>query len=586
MNFKTTIALALILGLLVGIYFFAFRDKSTTDAQKKDTIGTAYGIEKSAVMKICLEFKDKSFVPFTLIRDDDGRRDSPASWRFSEPIHDGIRPLPKADAKKIEQLLTKLIERKIKRRIAKPDDLTKYGLDEPQIRYTVWTNDKSREFLIGNKGISFSVYAKEATEDSVITIEHTVLEYLSKTPADLRAHTIFDFQLDKVTQIALNYPARSIVCERRPEKGEWQIIKPIQTKADRNAIDKFLGRLGELKVDFFEKVEKFNVTFELVVSIENAQTVLQLGDKIPKTNRVYAQLKDELSFFSIRADAAAELTKTLYDLRDKQVLDFQRTDVTKFVIERPDVKIVCERDQKDEWSIVEPINVKADKDLIEYFLFRLDALEAKKFLGNPADLKNLRKYGLKSPSINVTLLEKSGVFVLQIGAQKDDILYVIADSPQSDQAFLVANDILEIVGKNPSDFRDKRITDFYSGDVVELRLDYDDKLIVCKKYGNDWRIATPVNVDADDIKVNSMLYILNKIRAKKFVPEHRSLTDPQLLAVVKLNDDTVYTLLIGATADENSAYAKMKEFEGAFTVARAIVEKLKRSVDELGEKGN
>ena len=81
MSFKTTIALVLIFALLMGVYFFAFRNRSKSDEQETDTISKAYGIEKSGVTKIDLEFKDRSLEPFSLVRDDDG------NWRFIKPIH-------------------------------------------------------------------------------------------------------------------------------------------------------------------------------------------------------------------------------------------------------------------------------------------------------------------------------------------------------------------------------------------------------------------------------------------------------------------------------------------------------------------
>lgn len=567
MNFKTTIAMGLVLVLLLGVYFFAFRGKNEKEYQKRETIREAYGIKKSDVTKIHLEYKDGALEPFTLAKEDTNED----NWRFTKPTN------ARADKEKVDKLLEKLLDRKVKRRITKPNDFAKYGLDAPRIKYTVWTKNKSRKFLIGNKGISYSVYAKEAEEDSVITIEHTVLKYLSKSPADLRDRSIFDFQTDKVTQVTLNYPDRSVVCKFNKNR-EWEIVEPIHTKADFDEMNKFLNNLNELEVEAWEEVDELGkVSLEVAVSTEDSQTILQVGRTKSSANRVYAKLKDNLPLFSINEDVVAKLTKTVYDLRDKQVIDFQRVDVNKFVIERPDVRIVCERNPKDEWSIVEPISADADKSSIDDLLFGLDALKAKEFLGKPGELKDLKKYGLERPSIKIILFEKS-TFVLLVGSQKDDMLYVIADSPNSDQVYLVENDILEEIRKKPSDLRDKRITDFYSGDAVELLLSYDDKSITYKKYGDDWRISKPINVDADDSKVKDILYILNKIKAQKFVLEHESLRNPPVSAMVKLNDETVYTLLVGDAADEDSVYAKVKELEGAFTIDKSIMKKLIQAI--------
>lgn len=567
MNFKTTIAMGLVLVLLLGVYFFAFRGKNEKEYQKRETIREAYGIKKSDVTKIHLEYKDEALEPFTLAKEDTNED----NWRFTKPSN------ARADKEKVDKLLEKLLDRKVKRRITKPEDFAKYGLDAPRIKYTVWTKNKSRKFLIGNEGISYSVYAKEAKEDSVITIEHTVLEYFSKSPADLRDRSIFDFQTDKVTQVTLNYPDRSVVCKFNKNR-EWEIVEPIHTKADFDEMNKFLNNLNELEVEAWEEVDELGkVSLEVAVSTEDSQTILQVGRTKSSANRVYAKLKDNSPLFSINEDVVAKLTKTVYDLRDKQVIDFQRVDVNKFVIERPDVRIVCERNPKDEWSIVEPISADADKSSIDDLLFGLDALKAKEFLGKPGELKDLKKYGLERPSIKIILFEKS-TFVLLVGSQKDDMLYVIADSPKSDQVYLVGNDILEKIRKKPSDLRDKRITDFYSGDAVELLLSYDDKSITYKKYGDDWRISKPINVDADDSKVKDILYILNKIKAQKFVLEHESLRNPQVSAMVKLNDETVYTLLVGDAADEDSVYAKVKELEGAFTIDKSIMKKLIQAI--------
>jgi len=568
MSFKTTIILVLVLVLLIGAYFLFFKGKNETEYQKKETINTAYGIEKDRVTKIHLEYKEQSFKPFTLVKNEQG------DWNFVEPISG------KADNEKINKLVDDLLERKIKRRITNVDDFSKYGLEEPQIEYTIWTDKGKNKFLIGDKGISYSVYAKEADDNSVITLEHTVLEYFTKSHIDLRDYSIFDFEVDKVSQFTLSYPEKKIVCKRLPENNEWQIVEPIKAKADFNEVNNFLNNLNGFKAEAFEekvnKIQKINI--EITVSTENTQTTLQIGEGLPKVNQVYATIKGSSSVLSISNDMVKELMKTVYDLRDKQVIDFQRMDVNKFIIERSEQKIICERDSEG-WSITEPINANADKSSIDDFLFRLDSLKAKEFLeSNPEDIK---KFGLDAPSIKVKLYEvgENVPAILLIGAQKNAMLYV--KSNLSEQVFLVENDILEELDKKVWDFRDKRITKFYSGDVVELMLNYDDQSIYCKKHGDDWRIVKPINVDADDSEVNNILYILNKISAIKFVPEHKSLNNPRMSAMVKLNDDSIYTLLIGTNANEESVYAKVKEIEGTFTINQSIVKKLKPSLDDL-----
>jgi hypothetical protein len=374
-------------------------------------------------------------------------------------------------------------------------------------------------------------------------------------------------------------------------------LTAMQAKADKTAIDDILDALKNLKVKVFEAdgitnlspygLDKPRIEATVVPGENKTQKTLLVGKDVPGTDRVYAKRQDSDSVFSVNKDIIARLTKEVYDLRDKTVIDFQRADVNKLELKRGESTIVCVKDNLGEWRIMQPAEYKADKDTINNLLFELDSLKAQKFVSDkPA---SLAPYGLDNPQNIVTLYEsgKTEPKVLLFGKKQGNATHV--KTKDADTVFLVKGSLLNKVEMGVAELRDKIVLKFDSDDAQKLELKHDNIAITCVKQGVNWRITIPSNENADNSEVTGIIDKLAELRVEKFVLDKpdavtTGLDKPQVQVTVTLKNNTAHKLIIGKSAGNQTVYAKLETPEELFLLNDAIVQDLKKTLDDLRKK--
>jgi len=588
MNFRNTLILLIIFALLLGT-FLLLRNRRPEKKESEKNINETYAIKRDEIKKIRLSFKDENTKPFLIAKDTENK------WRLAEPIQAEV------DQDEVEVLLDDLLNKRVKQTLENEIDLSKFGLDKPTVQVELWTTGKEpyKTFLIGDKAIGYSVYVKEKSATSVVTIESSALTDLSKPYTDFRDDTVIGFSLGDVKGITLSYPEQKpITCSLNPE-GTWMVdaSSDFQAKADKTEIDDILDALKNLKVKVFEAdvvtnlsqygLDKPRIEATVVLGEDKTSKTLLVGKNVPETNRVYVKRQNSDSVFSVNKDIVSELTKKVYDLRDKTVIDFQRSDVNKFELQSGDEITVCEKDDLGDWKITRPAEYKADKNAIDNLLFELDSLKAREFVSDKPD--SSAPYGLDNPQNIVTLHEsgKTEPKVLLFGKKQGSAVHV--KTKDADTVFLVKGNLLDKFKMGAAELRDKVVLKFDSDDAQKLELKHDDVAITCLKQGVNWRITVPSNEDADNSKVTSIIDKLAELRVEKFVsgkPDVATtgLDKPQVQVTVTLNDETAYTLLIGKSAVNQNVYAKLEAPEELFLFSETTVKNLKKNLDDLREK--
>ena len=588
MNFRNTLILLIIFALLLGT-FLLLRNRKPEKKEIKKNINETYAIKRGEIKKIRLSFKDENTRPFLIAKDTENK------WQLAEPIQ------AEADQDEVEVLLDDLLNKRVKQTLENETDLSKFGLDKPTVQVELWATGEEpyKKFLIGDKAIGYSVYLKEKSASSVITIESSALTDLSKPYTDFRDDTVIGFSLGDVKGITLGYPnQKSITCSLNLE-GAWMVdaSSDFQVKADKTEIDDILDALKNLKVKVFEAdvvtnlsqygLDKPRIEATVMLGENKASKTLLVGKSVPETNRVYVKRQNSDAVFSVNKDIVAKLTKKVYDLRDKTVIDFQRSDVNKFELQSGGIVTVCEKNDFGEWKITQPSEYKADKNAIDNLLFELDSLKAREFVSDKPD--SLATYGLDNPQNIVTLHEsgKTEPKVLLFGKKQGNTVNVTTKN--ADTVFLVKGNLLDKVKMGAAELRDKIVLEFDSDDAQKLELKHDDVAITCVKQGVNWRITIPSNEDADNSEVTGIIDKLADLRVEKFVSGKldvatTGLDEPQVQVTVTLKDETTYTLLIGKSAGNRNVYAKLETPEELFMLNDAIVKNLRKTLDDLREK--
>lgn len=594
MNFKTTLIILVVFIILGGAYFFFGRpspdaEESQTDQQK---IREVYTLSNDKIRQIRLSFKDESYQSLTLEKNTDG------IWQLTAPF------TADADASKINEMLQDLLEKKIKQTL-EAEDLAQYGLQPPNIQIELWTEGgaPAKIFLIGDRTVNYSVYTKERSESHIFLIESSALDDFTKSPSDLRDRNVFKFSPAEVGTLHLqvgNQP--EIRCKKQVDSNpdttgdtnRWEMIQPVKSKADARVIEDILSTLSSLRVVAFEADDEYDpanygldqprVTVTLQFIADDPIQELQIGSDAGTPGRIYVTRSDHRAVYTVNREIYTKLNRTVFDLRDKRVIDFQRTATHRFTIRQGDSKIVCQKNVDGEWEITAPVTLKADAEAVDDLLFGVDALRVVTFVDDQP--KSLQPYGLDSPSIEASFMVPSvEPAILLVGKMKDDNVYVKAQNTAP--VFLVKKALLDLVGLGVAGLRNKQILDFDGDDAAKIVLKHGDVNLTCQKQGTNWRLTHPVQEQAENGAIRRLIQQVNRLTVESFLAVAPPIITagfdaPEIRLTVTLKDRTEHPLEVGKLADEEHHYGRLRNApDTAFLLQRETAENLKKTVDDL-----
>ena len=608
MNFRTTLIIIVLLAGIAGAYFLFFQQSPEhTSTNEKPPIHQVYGIPREKVQQIEVTFADTAYQDLKLVKDATG------NWQLKSPFQ------ADANGEEVNQMLDDILNKRVKQTL-EVTALTQYGLDTPSITLSLWTEQASpavTTFSIGKKAINFSVYVKEKSQAHIFLIESSALDDLTKSPTDLRDRSVLKFNPERVSNIQLisrvsfqptadNH--KTLHCEKR--EGTWLVTHPIEAKADPQEIENLLSELRLLQVSTFEadqaaantaaQLEKTGLKtprIQLELTDENNTYALDIGSEVPPGNGtpgdVYVKSVHQHAIYTV-SDAIYRLLDTsVFDLRDKRIIDFQRTDTIRITIsirtKQGQETTVCTKTYDNTWELQTPTGkVKADAKAVDDLIFGVDSLKAAAFVDAPAE--NLTSYGLASPSIEVTFTQpgQEKPAVLHIGdATKDGTVYVKAE--QSDQVARVERGLIDKIALGAAWLRDKQVLNFHIDDAIRLTLPGEESL-TCQRLGTNWRLTSPVKEDANNAEVNAIIYELDDLMTDTFVRNEPTLTDavtgfsaPQLQITVELRNQKVYTLQVGNQTEASGRfYARLQhEPNLIFLLNAELIPKLKTTLTRL-----
>ena len=584
MNFKTTLIILLIFIIFGGSYLLFFQGKPADESDAdQPKIGDAYALVIDEIRRLRISFNDTAYTPLSLTKDVDG------AWRLTEPIAGD------AQGAKIDEMLGDLLNKKIKRTL-EVTTLTEYELDPPKIQIQLWTADETpaKTFLIGKRTVNYSVYAKEGSEPHIFLIESSALEDFTKSASDLRDRSALKFDPEEVTALTLRVMGESAIRCRKRETNLWQMDEPVETAADAKEIESVLSALDALKVAVFVEddaadlaaygLDKPRIQVRLDLSDSGTKALLIGGDD-KATGRIYTKRANFDAVYAVNSEIYTVLNKSVFDLRSKRVIDFQRTAANRFEIERQGKKkVVCEKNSGGEWEISAPVVLKADASAVDDLLFGVDSLKVVEFAADSP--KSLQPYGLDAPSIKVSFTTANeDTVVLLVGSLKGETVYV--KSQNAEPVYRVKKNLIDLVGVGVPALRDKQILDFDSDSAVKLTLRHGDTTLTCQKQGTNWRLIHPVQEDAKNGTVNSILYQIGELKVEKFLAEtpdaaRTGLDAPEIQVNVALKDGTEHVLQIGKPAESEHLHARLwRSPDTVFLLNAEVAETLKKTVEDL-----
>ncbi len=291
--------------------------------------------------------------------------------------------------------------------------------------------------------------------------------------------------------------------------------------------------------------------------------------------------------------------------RQQMVLpDYKPGQINKIEMKKGDTSIVLESTDNENWRMVEPLQLRADKAEVAEILAQFEFLR-KIGVVKESETANfsLKEYGLETPDLVVSLWLKKGSMVggtagdvikytVNIGdrlAAGQDTVYITVGDDKD--VSVVGAKFLEKVNKEINDLRNKWAFEYDKHSVERVRLESgENEPVVCSKAEQLWWITQPLSDRADTERIQDILNELKNLKIAKedFVSDSKEdiinygLDKPVFTISIGTTDD-VQTLRLGHSLDEK-IYAKLDGESSIFLVHDIILRDLDLELNDLRDK--
>src|ERR1051325_9194441 len=165
------------------------------------------------------------------------------------------------------------------------------------------------------------------------------------------------FQVDDkdITEISLIYPDRTITGVKKGEK-HWEITSPPGIEADSDEWEQLASSIpkierGDTVAQNVQDPGQFGLKDPAVrvsAKTKNGKTIeILFGAENPKKTFNYAKTPDNADVFLTASNWAKTFTKTVSDLRNKKVLEFEADDIDDVKIEESAKTLEAQKSGED-----------------------------------------------------------------------------------------------------------------------------------------------------------------------------------------------------------------------------------------------
>jgi hypothetical protein len=409
--------------------------------------------------------------------------------------------------------------------------------------------------------------------------------YRGTSTQDLAAKSkrIFDFQSKDITALKIDFTNQVYTLERSGE--QWQIKQPLNVRASYSTVSSILDELEfaernrvigdkDLEGVNLKDFGLQNPRIRLTLQNKKGSMVLLIGTETPTKDAVYAQIQGKKSVLVVPKSVYERVNRTLDDLRDRTIIDFQPASATRIEIKGADrvielAKSAATTDAEPRWVLTRPLAARADPRKVGELLADLNGLHVTDFVSeSPRDIPT---YQLDEPEREMTVWTGESGKTLQIGrASTNDPSKVYAKLKSTDSIYTVPSATVQKFAIQANDLRDAQILGFPDDDVHGIEVLRGADKISLVHTDAIWRITTPVTVAADEVAVQQLLRRLGGLKARQFTADVATDLDKYGLAApmatVSLRGEgtnLLAQLLIGAL-DVSNAVQYLKRVDEPF----------------------
>ncbi|MFH1612896.1 MAG: DUF4340 domain-containing protein [bacterium] len=589
---KNTFIILGIFFILLGYYYFFEAKKTKTELINKNLFTVKqenidkFSIKHSNISIICKKEKDQ--------------------WLLINPLKDN------ADINMVKKILEEITNLSYHKKISKKEikKTSLFGFSNPQLEFNFWNKGTKETLFIGeNTPIEGYVYVKKNKDENIYLVGEEILFTLRQDAISLRNKKVLFFKKDDVVRIKIEYPKKNIEAIKKTEK-KWDLISPLQTKADKYIIDNVFTTLENLEIMEFIPYSENNfkyynldkpkikitlelkgnevkkISFGLREKLESAPSYAppEVQKQKIKNKEVYAKVEGKEEIFAVNEWTIEELTKDAEIFQDKRVFDFEFEEIHKICLIYPNQEFICTKKNK-EWYLEKPIKTLADKYVIEEIIRNVSNIKAKKNIEN---VNNLSKYGFDK---QIILEGKNQKIVFFLGNKKDEKVVYGLNEAEKNKVFTMEEwTTTNLTNKDLISLREKNVFNFKKENVNSFKIKYLSKTISgIKKNEKIWQIK--INRKKRNIEsatINLFLDSLSNLRTNEFIKDNlKPLSEYQLdsakiVISLEIGKKQQKVILIGKpTENKESYYAQIEKIKEIFCLPFYQIKDIEKKIIDL-----
>lgn len=408
---------------------------------------------------------------------------------------------------------------------------------------------------------------------------------------------LFPVKTQEITRIFLERGSEKIQILK--QNGQWLISSPLAARADQNSIDEIVRNLSSARISRYlsgvRNLSEFGLqspklTLEFRTSQGNSFHI-DVGEKDYSEAHAYVKASTHSEVLLVPAYLISSMDKTLLELRDRRLMEFESDKVTRVEMSAGHDHIVVEKSGAD-WRMIRPVAARGDSLGISSFLMDLSNSEAADFVDQSES--NLKKYGLDPPGETLTITLGDGPQAsqkeLHVGAKTGDNCFARLEGAAA--LFKINNDTAAKLHPTAFTLRDKHLVTFKSEDLLGVTVRAERSVYEFEKGTSkeaQWKVVQPKDLSGKEGREWKIWFPLEEMTADEILdlPQSRSkgalFARPDIQATLKDRSHQTVQILF-SKPEKESRWVRVSNSESVFRVPNGKVDDYISGLKDAAEK--
>lgn len=375
MSFRTTIILAIIVGILAGL---AYYDSKRSEKKK----------EQEEKQKTLLELKKEDITEIQIDRATDSVHliaSGKDRWEITAPIK------TRADEASVGRVISTFEKLQYKDIVDEQGkNLKEYELDHPAATFQITLKQgKKHTVHVGARNPVLNInYLRINNDPRVYSVEGEIGNIGSLPLLELRDKKLTDFNSEKAESIRVNTTELGLMFQK--EAGSWKMKQPLESPASDSEVSSLLSSLEFLRAAQFmdqpeyaqdkslEKIGLAKPVASVEITLEKGlKQKIDFGNKLGE--QIYVRVEGNPSLALVSDSFSTFFGKKLDEWREKKLIVFNRFDVEDIRIKQQGVEYALRKAKEDSWNMNSPAKGPVDAEKVQGLLEKLEQAEIEKY---------------------------------------------------------------------------------------------------------------------------------------------------------------------------------------------------------------